>query len=82
MGPSLVWQLSDRFEQQYNNGDKENIVNNSGSISVWLNSLSINEERLKSTLILAYDPQFNNRDIKCNNKLSKYIIAGMSVSIS
>jgi hypothetical protein len=74
MGPSLVWQLSDIFQQHYDNSDKENVVNNTGPISVWLNN-GTNE--LKSTLILAYFQKFNNKDIGCNNKSSKYIIAGI-----
>ncbi len=76
MGPSLVWQLSDIFQQHYDNSDKENVVNNNGTISVWLNNVTVANE-LKSTLILAYFQKFNNIDIGCNNKSSKYIIAGI-----
>ena len=76
MGPSLVWKLSDGFEKHYAyNIDKINVVNNSGSISVWLNNGT--NEHLESTLILTYSPEFNGTDVCCNDESSKYIIAGI-----
>ena len=78
MGPSLDWQLSGIFRQRYDNNSDKNVVNRSNNISVWLNNST--NEHLKSTLILTYTPSLNNIDVDCNNKSSKYIIAGMSLS--
>lgn len=80
MGPSLDWQLSGIFHQCYDNNSDKNVVNRSNDISVWLNNST--NEHMKSTLILTYTPSLNNIDVDCNNKSSKYIIAGMTLLLS
>ena len=77
MGSELVWQLPGIF-QQYNQNSDKNIVNNTGPISVWLT----NKQHLKSTLILTYATKLNNANINCNNRSSKYIIAGMHAAFN
>ena len=76
MGPQLVWKLPGIFQQYYNENSDKNIVNNTGSVSVWLTGTNSTSEHLKSTMVLMYAPNINNASVHCNNKTAHYIVAG------
>ena len=75
VGQSLVWTILDLQQQQhYDLKSDKNIVNNTGTVSVWLSNST--SGKLKSTMILKYTPTFGNATIQCNDKTSSYITAG------